>query len=126
MALPDYRQAQCRTRIEAERALARLPVPLADLGLQPKAAKTRIVHLAEDGEGFDFLGFHHRLVRAQGRTGARLALTQGGPACPRSDPATVGPIPAFPLRKPLWGARTANTIAELGVRRAIRLLSGTR
>ena len=31
-----------------------------------KAAKTRIVHLVEGGEGFDFLGFHHRLVR--GRT----------------------------------------------------------
>jgi len=29
------------------------------------------VHLAVGGEGFDFLGFHHRLVRARGRTGAR-------------------------------------------------------
>jgi RNA-directed DNA polymerase len=58
----------CRTRTEAERAFARLVAILADLGLQPKMAKTRIVHLAEDGEGFDFLGFHHRLVRARGRT----------------------------------------------------------
>ncbi len=47
-----------------------LTVLLADLGLQPKAAKTRIVHLRVDGgEGFDFLGFHHRLVRSQGRVG---------------------------------------------------------
>lgn len=61
----------CRTRLEAERALSRLTVLLAGLGLEPKLAKTRIVHLVEGGEGFDFLGFHHRLVRARGRTGAR-------------------------------------------------------
>jgi group II intron reverse transcriptase/maturase len=61
----------CRSRAEAERALSLLAALLADLGLEPKAAKTRIVHLVEGGEGFDFLGFHHRLVRARGRTGAR-------------------------------------------------------
>jgi RNA-directed DNA polymerase len=33
--------------------------------LEPKAAKTRIVHLTEGGEGVDFLGFHHRLVRSR-------------------------------------------------------------
>lgn len=31
---------------------------------RPWAAKTRIVHLRENGEGLDFLGFHLRLVRA--------------------------------------------------------------
>ena len=31
--------------------------------LELKQAKTRIVHLREGGEGFDFLGFHHRYVR---------------------------------------------------------------
>ena len=36
---------------------------LAELGLELKHAKTRIVHLREGGEGFDFLGFHHRYVR---------------------------------------------------------------
>ena len=61
----------CRSRAEAERALVRLTALLADLGLEPKLAKTRIVHLVEGGEGFDFLGFHHRLVRARGRSGAR-------------------------------------------------------
>jgi RNA-directed DNA polymerase len=61
----------CWTRAEAERALARLTAILADLGLEPKAAKTRIVHLAEGGEGFDFLGFQHRFVCARGRTGAK-------------------------------------------------------
>ena len=54
----------CRTPQEAETALATLTGILADLGLQPKAAKTRIVHLRDGGEGFDFLGFHHRWVRA--------------------------------------------------------------
>jgi hypothetical protein len=33
------------------------------LGLAPKEAKTRIVYLAEGGEGLAFLGFHHRSVR---------------------------------------------------------------
>jgi len=56
----------CATRQQAEAALARLTVLLAELGLQPKAAKTRIVQLVEGGEGFDFLGFHHKLVRSKG------------------------------------------------------------
>ncbi len=56
----------CRSREEAERALAALRSILASLGLAPKAAKTRIVHLTEGGEGLDFLGFHHRWVRAKG------------------------------------------------------------
>jgi RNA-directed DNA polymerase len=55
--------AMCRTRREAERALAALTAILAELGLELKQAKTRIVHLAEGGEGLDFLGFHHRWVR---------------------------------------------------------------
>jgi RNA-directed DNA polymerase len=63
----------CTTREQAEAALARLAALLAELGLEPKAAKTRIVHLVEGGEGFDFLGFHHRLVR--GRTPKSAHLT---------------------------------------------------
>jgi RNA-directed DNA polymerase len=55
--------AMCRTRQEAERALASLTAILAELGLELKPAKTRIVHLTEGGEGLDFLGFHHRWVR---------------------------------------------------------------
>ena len=61
----------CRSREQAEAALERLRVLLADLGLEPKAAKTRIVHLEEGGEGVDFLGFHHRLVRSRGTAGKR-------------------------------------------------------
>ncbi|MCA1700427.1 MAG: group II intron reverse transcriptase/maturase [Actinobacteria bacterium] len=56
--------ALCRTRAEAEAALAALRLILAELGLELKDAKTRIVHLEEGGEGVDFLGFHHRWVRA--------------------------------------------------------------
>jgi RNA-directed DNA polymerase len=54
----------CATRQQAEHALGLLTELLAELGLEPKASKTRIVHLEEGGEGFDFLGFHHRWVRA--------------------------------------------------------------
>ena len=48
----------CSTRQQAGAALARLEAVLAGLGLELKAAKTRIVHLTEDkdAEGFDFLG----------------------------------------------------------------------
>ena len=56
--------AMCRTRQEAEAALVSLRQILGELGLQLKDAKTRIVHLTEGGEGLDFLGFHHRWVRA--------------------------------------------------------------
>jgi len=61
----------CHSRAQAEAALAQLTAMLAKLGLQPKAAKTRIVQLAVGGESFDFLGFHHRLVQSQGRRGRR-------------------------------------------------------
>jgi len=55
----------CRTEAEARAALRRLRVLLAELGLAPNEAKTRLVQLIEGGEGFDFLGFHHRWVRAR-------------------------------------------------------------
>ena len=57
----------CKSREQAEAALARLRALLVELGLEPKEAKTRIVHLEVGGAGFDFLGFHHRLVRVTGR-----------------------------------------------------------
>jgi RNA-directed DNA polymerase len=63
----------CRSERDARHALAALRALLAELGLRPKEAKTRIVHLREGGEGFDFLGFHHRYVR--GRTPRSRHLT---------------------------------------------------
>jgi RNA-directed DNA polymerase len=67
----DDLTVMCWSRSQAERALARLAELLAELGLEPKAAKTRIVHLEMGGEGFDFLGFHHRVVRSAGFNGKR-------------------------------------------------------
>ena len=63
-ATRDDLVAVCWTRLQAERALRTLQTRLAELGLETKAAKTRIVELQEGGEGIDFLGFHLRLVRA--------------------------------------------------------------
>lgn len=59
----------CRSRGQAEAALARLTTLLNGLGLEPKPEKTRIVHLVEGQPGVDFLGFHHRLVRSRPRRG---------------------------------------------------------
>ncbi|MBO3753090.1 group II intron reverse transcriptase/maturase [Streptosporangiaceae bacterium NEAU-GS5] len=65
----DDMVVMCWSRSQAERALARLVELLAGLGLAPKAAKTRIIGLEVGGDGFDFLGFHHRLVRSRGDRG---------------------------------------------------------
>jgi RNA-directed DNA polymerase len=67
----DDATVMCWSRSQAERALERLTGLLAGLGLEPKAAKTRIVYLEAGGGGFDFLGFHHRLVRSPGLNGKR-------------------------------------------------------
>jgi RNA-directed DNA polymerase len=61
----------CGSREQAEAALERLRILLVGLGLEPKAAETRIVHLEVGGGGLDFLGFHHRLVQSKGTTGKR-------------------------------------------------------
>ncbi len=70
----------CATAEQAKAALARLTVLLAELGLEPKAAKTRIVHLVEGGEGVDFLGFDHRLVRGRTPKSAHLTFLARWPA----------------------------------------------
>lgn len=61
----------CKSEQQALAALSRLRMLLAELGLEPKEAKTRIVELAVGGEGFDFLGFHHQMVRSRGVHGRR-------------------------------------------------------
>jgi RNA-directed DNA polymerase len=66
--------AICHTRRDAENALEALTAILAELGLELKPAKTRIVHLREGGEGVDFLGFHHRYVRGNTRRSAHLTF----------------------------------------------------
>jgi RNA-directed DNA polymerase len=61
----------CKSAQQAGAALARLRVLLAELGLEPKEAKTAIVHLEEGGPGFDFLGFHHQMVVSRGLRGTK-------------------------------------------------------
>src|SRR5260370_24590900 len=77
----------CGTREQAEAALAQLTALLAGLGLEPKAAKTRIVHLAEGSPGFDFLGFHHRLVRGRTPKSAHLTFLAPWPSPQPAQPA---------------------------------------
>ncbi len=93
----------CKSQQQAEAALARLTALLADLGLEPKAAKTRIVHLQVGGEGLDFLGFHHRLVSSQGRVAGK----------------GVTFLARWPTRKAMQRAR--DRIRELTLRSRLRL-----
>jgi group II intron reverse transcriptase/maturase len=65
----------CRNRVEAEQALVLLRELFASIGLRLKEPKTRIVYLQEGGEGFDFLGFHHKWVRDP-RTRSRTYLAR--------------------------------------------------
>ncbi|HET9721076.1 MAG TPA: group II intron reverse transcriptase/maturase, partial [Solirubrobacteraceae bacterium] len=60
----------CRTKAQAEAAMAQLRVLLASLRLELAEEKTRLVYLDNDGEGsFDFLGFHHQMVESFSKPG---------------------------------------------------------
>ena len=59
----------CPTRERAEQARALAGAVLAKLGMRLHPEKTGIVHLARGGQGFDFLGFHHRKVESWRRRG---------------------------------------------------------
>lgn len=50
----------CRTRKEAERALELTQKLTGERGLELHPTKTRLVNVDEEGEGFDFLGYHFR------------------------------------------------------------------
>jgi RNA-directed DNA polymerase len=77
----------CPTEAQANAALARLRAVLGDLGLELKAAKTRIVHLVEGGPGLDFLGFHNRFVRGRTPRSAHLVFLARWPARQATDHA---------------------------------------
>ncbi len=94
--------AICTTRREAESALEALTAMLAEMGLELKPAKTRIVQLREGGEGLDCLGFHHRYVR--GNT-------------PRSRHFTF--LVRWPSRQPMGHAR--QRIREITARLRLRV-----
>jgi group II intron reverse transcriptase/maturase len=53
--------ALCATREQAEEARELVAAVLDTLGLRLHPEKTRVAHLARGAEGFDFLGFHHRM-----------------------------------------------------------------
>jgi len=55
----------CRNKWNAEEALRRVKYLTGRLGLELHPDKTKLVNLKEGEEGFDFLGFHHRKLRAQ-------------------------------------------------------------
>lgn len=54
----------CRSAAEAQQALWWLQRTAQALKLQVHPDKTRVVDLREGADGFDFLGFHHRLVKS--------------------------------------------------------------
>ena len=54
----------CATREQAEEARELVAAVLDMLGLRLHPEKTRIAHLARGAEGFDFLGFHHRMRKS--------------------------------------------------------------
>ena len=59
----------CVTREQAEQARELVAAILDAVGLRLHPAKTRIVHLARGAEGFDFLGFHHRMRESRKQRG---------------------------------------------------------
>jgi group II intron reverse transcriptase/maturase len=63
------------TRDRAEAALAVLAETLEGLKLKLSESKTRIVGVATGEQGYDFLGFHHRMVPSRRRPAVRY------PAC---------------------------------------------
>jgi RNA-directed DNA polymerase len=77
----------CPTRQRAEAAMAALTEVLGGLGLNLAPAKTRIVGVAGGTDGYDFLGFHHRMVPS------RRYPTFRYPACWPSESDDPGPLP---------------------------------
>lgn len=59
----------CTTRQRAEHARCELDTILDELGLFLHPDKTSIVRLTGGAEGFDFLGFHHRMRKSWKRPG---------------------------------------------------------
>jgi group II intron reverse transcriptase/maturase len=59
----------CPTEARAIQAREQIGVVIATLGLRLHPDKTRIARLSAGAEGFDFLGFHHRMVESWKRRG---------------------------------------------------------
>jgi len=59
----------CSTRQRAEQARDLAAATLEPLGLSLHPDKTQIVEVRRGAQGFDFLGFHHRMVESRKRPG---------------------------------------------------------
>ena len=71
----------CKTRRDAERALARLHEILGKLRLEINEEKTHLVDLRWGREGFTFLGFYHRMRRMYRRRITALLRWPAPRAC---------------------------------------------
>ena len=83
MSRSDRSLLSSRSTLRSHRvSFPSLELVSAGLGLESKAAKTRIVHLT-GGHGrrrFDFLGFHHWLVRGQTPKSAHVTFLARWPS----------------------------------------------
>ena len=120
----------CPTRERAEQARDLAAATLESLGLHLHPDKTRIAEIRRGAEGFDFLGFHHRLVESRKRRGrywlnkwpsARSMTSIRGKIRALSGPSRVGAdlgVVVEDLNPVLrgWGAyfRQGNSSAKFG------------
>ena len=85
----------CPTKERAEQARDLAEATLEPLGLRLHPDKTRIAETRKGTEGFDFLGFHHRMVESRKQRGRYLAqqvaVTAGHGFDPKQDPRPDGP-----------------------------------
>jgi hypothetical protein len=85
----------CATREQAEQAREQVAAVLDGLGLRLHPEKTRIAHLARGAEGFDFLGFEHRMRESWKQPGRwypnKWPSRPGDGLDPRQDSRPHGP-----------------------------------
>jgi len=104
----------CRTEADAQAALSWLYRTAQALKLQVHPDKTRIVDLRDGAEGFDFLGFHHRLVKSW-RTGKYSCQRWPSPKAMVSIRAEIKAITAF-----RWRLKEAISVIVAELNRVLR------
>jgi group II intron reverse transcriptase/maturase len=100
----------CATREQAIKARELAATVLQSLGLRLHPEKTGIVHLTRGAEGFDFLGFQHRMRESWKRPGRWYLQKWPTPRAMASIRAKIR-------------ARTPRTIAHLPLERAVENLN---
>lgn len=99
----------CRSQAAADQAYRWLQRRAQSLHLQIHPEKSRVVTLANGEDGFDYLGFHHRMVKSW-RTGVRYCNRWPSPRAMASVRAKIKAITAPRTRLP-WPTETL--VAEL-------------